>query len=590
MHQYFPVFNFSLKKLLSSESDSFERARMKILYVILTFSLLKVLITMMATWHSEQYPQFDRACVMLVIYFVLFKMLLTSRRFVHIVSHGMAWLALLLIWSSVFVYAQTVNTLTVQFVFMLILGCFYLLQLRFALIYSCLAFLPLILLMLLPGGLFIGLIPASRLASPGYEMMLILNFVTIIISHYLFRRAFMDNLMEKEALNNQLRLAVNEANRAAESKSDFLSTMSHELRTPLNSVIGVTELLLHDDHSKEQEENLNILKFSAGNLHALINDILDFNKLGSGKLDLEAIPVDLNRLMEDISQGLRFQATQKKIDFVLEVDDRLKDLSVITDPTRISQIIYNLAGNAIKFTEVGRVILRLKLLHNQDANIRVRISVKDSGIGISPDKQEAIFEPFTQENTSITRNFGGTGLGLAIVKRLLFLFNSVVHLDSTPNIGSTFSFELVLEKNKVLKSVLSDKASREYDLAGLKILIAEDNSMNRILLTKVLSKWNCSFTFALNGQEAVEKVINQDFDLILMDLHMPVMDGYKASAAIRGLDNPIRSAIPIIALTASVSSNLSEKIKLCGMDDFVLKPFKLDDLFDKLKLESFKVS
>ena len=473
---------------------------------------------------------------------------------------------------------------------MLVLGCFYLLPLRYALTYSILGFLPLIILMLFPEGLFTDLVPPSQLLSPGYEMLIILNFVTIIISHYLFRRAFMDNLAEKEALNNQLRLAVKEANQAAESKSDFLSTMSHELRTPLNSVIGVTELLLYDDHSKEQEENLNILKFSAGNLHTLINDILDFNKLGSGKLDLEAIPVDLNRLLEDLSQGLRFQAAQKKIDFVLEVDDRIKGLRVITDPTRISQIIYNLAGNAIKFTEVGKVILRLELLYHQDDNIRVGISIKDSGIGISPDKQEAIFEPFTQENTSTTRNFGGTGLGLAIVKRLLFLFNSAVRLESTPDIGSTFSFELDLKKDQISGSILPDNTTREYDLAGLKILIAEDNAMNRILLTKVLSKWNCSFTFALNGQEAVEKVVNKDFDLILMDLHMPVMDGYKASAAIRALEDPIQSAIPIIALTASVSANLSEKIKVCGMDGFVLKPFKLDDLFDKLKVESFKES
>ncbi|MBC8052282.1 MAG: response regulator [Sphingobacteriaceae bacterium] len=586
MEQSLSFFNWSLKKILSSANDSFEKARIKILFAVLIFSLVKVIIAIAVTWHFNQVYQFERAVVLLVFYLVLLKVLLINKLFLRAITHAMIWLGIILIWTSIIMYAQTVNTLAIQFIFMLVLSSFYLLQLHFAFLYSVLGIAPVLLSLFFQNRFSLDIIPSAAIASPGFEILIVLNFVTIILSHYLFRQAFIDNLREKDALNTQLLLAVKEANQAAESKSDFLSTMSHELRTPLNSVIGVSELLLRDAHNDEQKDNLNILKFSAANLHTLINDILDFNKLGSGKLELESISVHLDRLFGDLSNGLRFQATQKGINFILNIDEEIIGRKVITDPTRIAQIIYNLAGNAIKFTEEGSVALSLKLLHIDEGNISINISVKDTGLGISPDKQEAIFEPFTQANSSTTRNFGGTGLGLAIVKRLLFLFNSAINLKSTPNVGSEFSFDLTLTLDRTVENALPDSTENVYDLSGLRILIAEDNAMNRILLVKIFSKWNCRFSFALNGKEALEKLSAEDFDLILMDLHMPVMDGYEASKAIREFDDPVKSHISIIALTASVSGNLNEKIRAFGMNGFILKPFKLNDLYSKIKSES----
>jgi CheY-like chemotaxis protein len=288
--------------------------------------------------------------------------------------------------------------------------------------------------------------------------------------------------------------------------------------------------------------------------------------------------------------GLKFQAKQKKIDYNLEIDEEIKNYHVLSDPTRISQIIYNLVGNAIKFTEKGGVDVRLALLDESEEAVSVRLSVRDTGLGISDDQKEAIFQPFTQASSSITRNYGGTGLGLAIVKSLLKLFNSAMELESQPQKGSTFSFNLSLKLDTEHQQTESQDVEDHFDLDGMRILVAEDNAMNRILLTKIFSNWNCRPSFALNGKEAIEKLSSENFDVVLMDIHMPVMDGYEAVRIIRSSQDTQKSNLPIIALTASVSGNLPEKITSVGMDGFVSKPFKLKDLYDKIKECSIKTS
>ncbi|WP_423148405.1 ATP-binding protein [Rubrolithibacter danxiaensis] len=590
MNPHLSVFNWSLKKLLSSEPDTFIQAKIKILYTILLFSLLKVIIVLTVTWQGGQIYQLARAVLMLFVFTSFLKVLLANRKFVQPLTHAMVCTGLMLIWSNAFLYAQIINVISIQFIFMLVVSAFYLLQLRFAFLYSFLATLPAVIHTVFPQGFSLNLMPSAELVSPGFEILVVLNFITILISHYLFRQAFYTNLAEKEALNIQLRQAVKEANLAVESKSDFLSTMSHELRTPLNSVIGISELLLDNAHSKEQEENLTILKTSAHSLHTLINDILDFNKLGSGKLELEKIPVEIERFFNEMSMGLRFQAIQKQIDFVLDLDERAVGLSVISDPTRLTQIIYNLGGNAIKFTQAGSVTVSVHLVSADEENICIRVSVKDTGIGISAEKLETIFEPFTQANSSTTRNFGGTGLGLAIVKRLLLLFNSAITVESNPGVGSIFSFDLSLKRAEPGERSAFYDTDKDYNLSGLRILVAEDNLMNRVLLAKLFSKWNIDPVFAFNGSEAVDKVMTDNYDLVLMDLHMPVMDGYEAAKTIRALADPQKSTIRIIALTASVSGNLSEKIRAVGIDDYILKPFKLNELYGRLKEESLRLS
>lgn len=383
-------------------------------------------------------------------------------------------------------------------------------------------------------------------------------------------------------MNQELQVAVKEANRAAQSKTDFLSTMSHELRTPLNSVIGMAELLQDDPNSEDSVENIKILHFSAVSLHSLINDILDFNKMDSDKLNLEAISVNLATLLKDICSGLRFQAREKIVNLVLDVDNDLKEKFVITDPTRITQIVYNLTGNAIKFTANGTVSVGLKVIGSDNDSIQVQFSVIDTGIGISADKQEAIFEPFTQASSSTTRNFGGTGLGLAIVKKLLHLFESKIKLESTPGVGSKFFFDINFTLDKEPAAVYLTNVEPIYDLSTLRVLIAEDNPMNRLLMKKVFFKWNNVPVFAVNGQEALEKATCERFDVILMDIHMPLMDGYEATRAIRNITDATRSNVKIIALTASVSNNIYEKITAVGMNDYVFKPFKSKELYSKL--------
>lgn len=583
MGQPVTLFNWSLHKILKTERDSLNKAGIKILFTILIFSVIKTFIVIAVSFRSAQHLQFNRGLVFLLVYIVLLKVLLADKEYRKPVAHVMIWLGLLIIWTNIFLFAQTINILTLQFIFMLILGSFCLLGARFGIAYAAGATMPIILQLTAGQHIRIPGIAPGELASPGYEIIVVLNFITIVIGQYLFLEAFKSTINEKEALNQQLQIAAEGALRAADSKTEFLSTMTHELRTPLNSVIGISQLLQQDSHSPAQEENLQILKFSAVNLYSLINNILDFNKLGIDKLDLEYIPVRLDDLIQDTCLGLRFQAEQKGLDFVLEVDKELVGKFVLTDPTRVTQVIYNLAGNAIKFTDQGRVSVRLEVLNQAQEELQIRFSVQDTGIGIRDDQKEVIFDSFSQASASTARNFGGTGLGLAIVKRLLLLFNSRIQMESTPGTGSRFWFDLNLKKQQGAINLQPDPEEHDYNLAGLKILVAEDNQMNRLLLLKILSRWNNKPDFAFNGQEAIDKVNENEYHVVLMDLQMPVLDGYSASRAIREMADPLKSKIQIIALTASVSDNLSRKIVAAGMDDYLTKPFKISELYQKLQ-------
>ena len=255
---------------------------------------------------------------------------------------------------------------------------------------------------------------------------------------------------------------------------------------------------------------------------------------------------------------------------------------MITDPIRITQIIYNLVGNGIKFTKKGGVTISLKTLDKSDENIRIRFSITDTGIGISADKHEVIFEPFIQASGNTTRDFGGTGLGLAIVKHLLSLFNSTINLESSSNNGSNFFFDVSfkIDNQKVTDTV--SVVESVYDLTGLRVLVAEDNPVNALLLKKILTKWNIEPVFAENGLVAIEKLSSEAFDVILMDIQMPLMDGYQATHEIRNLSDPVKSSVYIIALTASVF-NLEQRIKEVGMNDYIYKPFNSKELYNKLK-------
>lgn len=582
MNKPLPFFNWSLKKALESEPDSFNKARIRIIFTILLFSLLKILVVAGYGIANEQWLQVTRIVIAFVVYLALVKILLYVPSRLKLLAHIMLQLGVILVWSNISIYSHNINLATLQFVFMIMLSSFYTLGSLWGFIYSILGCIPVFSYLIFGNSAGMFLTEHTQvLASPGLEIIVTLNFLSIIIAHYLFFQAFHTNIREKEKLNSQLQLSITEANKLAASKSNFLSTMSHELRTPLNSVVGITELLLEDSPDERQKENLKILQFSTLDLLSLINNVLDFNKIDSDKLVLESVPFPLAEHMQNICSVLRVKANDKQLDFILDIDEKLSKTIVISDPTRLSQLIYNLVGNAIKFTDKGSITVKLELTGGTDQSADVLFSIKDTGIGIPADKHEKIFEQFTQAASDTTRKYGGTGLGLAIVRQILALFNSSIYLESTPGKGSRFFFTLPFATAGEEVKIQRVSAAGHADLSHLKILIAEDNEINRVIMRKQLEKLNIQALIVEDGKQAYEACAAGYYDAIFMDLHMPVMDGHEATMKIRALQDPVKANIYIIAFTASVTEQ--EQIFHSGFDDFLYKPVNMRDLRDKLE-------
>lgn len=576
-------FNWSLKKTLNDETNHLLRAKYKIIFTVFILFSLKGLLAFGSAVYNGQHFQAVRALAFLVVYVLVIQGLLNKRLSLASVAHAFIAGSLLLIYTNLFMTAKSVNIVTIQFIFTLILCSFYLLNAKFGIIYSALGILP-VMVSLLVGYKFSIFSGLSTLSSPGYEMVLVLNFITIIFIPYLFYQAFCETLDDKEKLNMELQRAVESANKAVKMKSEFLSTMSHELRTPLNTVIGTTDLLLSEAYAPHQTDNLKDLKFSANCLLTIINDILDYNKLDSSKLNLEFIYTHLHQLLREVSSGLAHQCKEKGLNFHLTIDEDIQGYEVLTDPTRITQIMYNLIGNAIKFTPQGEVKVRLSVLSKTDDRLYLRFSVEDTGIGIDDSQREVIFEPFNQASTSITRTFGGTGLGLSIVQRLLSLFDSKINLTSKLGRGSVFYFDINFSyRNRSADAETVVEVATLKDLSDLKIMVAEDNMMNRVLVKKIFAKWNNDPVFAEDGQEAIETASFQKFDIILMDLHMPRVDGYTAAKAIKADANALNSETTIVAFTASISPQILAEVSEAGMCDYIYKPFNAEDIYRKLR-------
>ena len=564
------------------EPDSFKRAKYQIILTVILFSTIKALIVVLYALEYKQYLQLGRAIFVIVALISFAKILLYKPSTLPLISHTMLIMGLGVIWSNLLVYVQNINIISVQIIFLTILVSYYLIGGMQAACYTILAVLPVAYYLLTRHTAFAHMnIASQEMTSTGVDWIVMLNFVSFVLIHYLYYRAFHQNLKEKDLLNIQLQTNVAEVKALAESRSLFLSTMSHELRTPLNGVIGMA-YLLKETALEEQKDKLNILEFSANNLLSVINDVLDYNKSEMDKIELEAVPVNLAVLLKKIHSGIEMKAAEKHLALLLEIDAKLDNTWIITDPTRLTQIIYNLVGNAIKFTDEGTVKIKVIFQELKVGRITFRFLISDTGIGIAEERQEAIFDPFTQASSDTTRKFGGTGLGLAIVKRLLKLFGSTIELESQAGVGSIFKFSLSLPLCTTEVSNITEPKTEITGLKGLKLLIVEDNRINVLLLEKLLSKWGVETIIAWNGQEAVDKLLVESFDGVLMDIHMPVMDGYTATKCIRAFGDPVKANIPIIAITASVSDQLYSKIKKVGMQDYVHKPFQPKQLFEKL--------
>ncbi|MEP5610878.1 MAG: ATP-binding protein [Cyclobacteriaceae bacterium] len=380
------------------------------------------------------------------------------------------------------------------------------------------------------------------------------------------------SLILSKHFTSSWRQAKEEAESAMKVRSDFLSIMSHEIRTPLNTVIGTTYHLLDENPRKEQVQELNNLKNASEYLLTLINNVLDYSKIDAGKLEFDESNTQLKRYSEDIFNVFKPIASQKGIDLHLEYDEKLPEV-VKLDKARVNQILTNLIGNAVKFTEKGNVTLTISLQDRVDKNVKVLFEIKDTGIGVSSDLKDRIFKSFQQANTSITRKYGGTGLGLSITKQLVEMMGSEIHLKSEKGQGAVFYFTLSLKiGNKVLEKFQEAEA---LDLSGYKVLLVEDNHMNVLIAKRLLEKWNMIVDLAENGIIAIEKVEHNIYDIVLMDLQMPEMDGYEATRILRKKG----FKLPILALTASAMYEKSEKLETTGLDGLVTKPFNPKDLY-----------
>lgn len=388
------------------------------------------------------------------------------------------------------------------------------------------------------------------------------------------------DITQRKQVEQEMLEAREQALQLSEAKEMFLSVMSHEIRTPLNAVIGMTHLLLDNNPKVSQIDDLNILKFSGENLLNIINDILDFTKIETGNLQLEAIPFDLHTLFVDIINSLQVNAAKKGNLLTLIYDDQIPE-QLLGDKTRLYQIIVNLLGNAIKFTDKGKIDVRVKLAKVNKEKAVIDFEIKDSGIGIPKDKQSYIFETFTQARTDISRKYGGTGLGLAITKRLLKLYQSEIAVESTEGKGTTFSFSIAFNRlgNQQKPAEVMVKPSL---FTNKKILVVDDNEVNILIAKRFLSKWGLIIDFASNGEEAINKIVNNIYDLVFMDIRMPGIDGFEATRIIREIPGDYYKDIPIIALTASTLHNEHMKFKESGMNGHILKPFNPEEIKEVL--------
>jgi signal transduction histidine kinase/ActR/RegA family two-component response regulator len=377
---------------------------------------------------------------------------------------------------------------------------------------------------------------------------------------------------------DKLITAREESENANKSKSDFLSNMSHELRTPLNGIIGATNLLMHEPASSSQKKYYEVLAHTSDHMLNLVNHILDFSKIKEGKINLDRNVFNMKDSLSRLCRVYKTQNTHEEVIFEYEIDETLNK-AVISDDLRINQILLNLLSNAFKFTKKGTVSLKAKLIASNIDNIEIRFVVKDTGIGIKPEEISKIFECFEQADNSTTRNFGGTGLGLSISKQLVSLFNSTLYVKSKVGEGSEFYFDITTTLDKSVKEEELDfDFSTKKKLEGLKVLVAEDNKVNMMVLLTFLKKWNVNYSEAINGVEALKKYRTNDFDLILMDLEMPEMDGYTTLKIIRETNNNI----PILAFTAALYDGMAGDLEKKGFTDYLHKPFNPADLYTKI--------
>ena len=387
---------------------------------------------------------------------------------------------------------------------------------------------------------------------------------------------------ELESYIQKLELTSDKLQQSLSAKTDFLATMSHEIRTPMNAILGMSHFLREDNPREDQLESINVLDFSGKTLLSLIDDILDFSKIDAGKVEFENTDFELKGLITTISESFKTTALNKKVELITEIGENLPK-RLTGDPAKLIQILNNLVSNALKFTEKGSVTIMVQTIEEKEKKVDIEFKVSDTGIGIEKDRVDSIFESFVQASKTTRRLFGGTGLGLSISKKLVELQGGNITAESELGKGSVFSIKLTFGKsdNKEKTDAGRVQIMEEKEL-NLRVLVAEDNLVNQKVMQSFLKRWKVECVIVSNGREVLEELKTKEFDLILMDLEMPVMDGYEATSIIRKMENSSKRDIPIIALTAAALNEVKEKVYSIGMTDFVTKPFNPVELRRKL--------
>lgn len=422
-------------------------------------------------------------------------------------------------------------------------------------------------------------------ASRFSKLINILSIALITILSLLSLSLYKNNIIRNKSnellreKNNELEIAKERIEKASQARAEFLSTVSHELRTPLNAINGISYLLLEDNPKASQIEYLKSLKFSGNYLLTYINEILEINRIESNNIEVESLAFNIRELLQNIQNSLKEQASLNNNNFILTIDSSIPD-NLIGDPTKLSQIFINLINNALKFTKDGSIEVVAQLLNSENNCSKILFEISDTGIGIPIEKQEQIFESFAQGSVEINRKYGGTGLGLAIVKRLIALMGGEIKVKSEVGYGSKFYFDLEIKNGNLIETKKSQTTIDDSIFIKKKVLLVEDNKINQMITKKILEKKQMVVELCETGEDAIEMVYNNKYDLVLMDVHLPGINGTIATEEIRKFD----TTTIIIALTAISLNENREMLMSFGMNDVITKPFNPDIFYKTIEI------